>query len=316
MKRLAEEIIAGRRLGPQDDLDCLVSADLDDLMEGADAIRSALCGNGADLCTIVNGRSGRCSEDCKFCAQSCLYHTGAEEYPFLPLEEIEVCAKANEAAGVHRFSIVTAGRSMAGADMEHTLAAFAHLSRTCGLKLCASLGLQRREDFERLKAAGVTRYHANLETSRGYFPQICTTHSYEDKLENICLARQAGLEVCSGGILGMGESWRDRMDLALELADLEITSIPLNVLHPIPGTPLETLPRLGREETLRCVALFRYINPTAQIRMAAGRDLFPDGGAALFRAGANAAITGDMLTTTGTDVAADRTMLTRLGYLI
>ena len=165
-----------------------------------------------------------------------------------------------------------------------------------------------------MKEAGVERCHANLETSRRYFPQMCTTHTYEDKVTNIQRARAAGLEVCSGGILGMGESWEDRLDLAVSLAELEISSIPLNLLRPIPGTPYEGMEPISNEDVLRTVAFFRYINPTAWIRMAAGRGQFLDGGAELFRSGANAAITGDMLTTTGTSMAGDRAMMLGLGY--
>lgn len=165
-----------------------------------------------------------------------------------------------------------------------------------------------------MKAAGVDRIHANLETSRRYFPHICTTHTYQDKVDNIRRAQAAGLDVCSGGILGMGETWEDRIDMALDLAALGIGSIPLNILRPIPGTPFGDLELITNEEVLRAVAIFRYLNPTAWIRMAAGRGQFSGGGAELFRSGANAAITGDMLTTTGTSMAGDAAMFRALGY--
>ena len=167
-----------------------------------------------------------------------------------------------------------------------------------------------------MREAGVTRYHANLETSRRNFPNICTTHTYEDKRENIRRAQAAGLEVCSGGILGMGETWEDRVHMAWDLAELGVVSIPLNLLTPIPGTPLERQPALEEEEVLRAVAIFRCLNPKAWIRMAAGRGRLSEGGQRLFRSGANAAITGDMLTTTGTGIAEDRAMFVRLGYQI
>ena len=316
MNSLAEEIIAGRRLGSREEALPLVEAELEALCRGADRIRSALCGSRADLCTIVNGRSGQCGEDCKFCAQSCHYRTQAEEYPFLAEDEILAACRRDEAAGARRFSIVTAGRSLKGEDLERALSAYRRLRRETGVELCASHGLQTQEEFERMKAAGVDRIHANLETSRRYFPQMCTTHTYEDKVTNIQRARAAGLEVCSGGILGMGESWEDRLDLAVSLAELEISSIPLNLLRPIPGTPYEGMEPISNEDVLRTVAFFRYINPTAWIRMAAGRGQFLDGGAELFRSGANAAITGDMLTTTGTSMAGDRAMLLGLGYQV
>ena len=255
------EIISGRRLNRRDDLAVFLTADLEELRAGADQIRQALCGDRADLCTIINGRSGRCSEDCKFCAQSCHYGTQVEEYPFLPLEKIVAECRRNEAGGVHRFSIVTAGRSLKGMELEQALEAYARLHRESGLKLCASHGLQTEEEFRRMKEAGVERCHANLETSRRYFPQMCTTHTYEDKVTNIQRARAAGLEVCSGGILGMGESWEDRLDLAVSLAELEISSIPLNLLRPIPGTPYEGMEPISNEDVLRTVAFFPVHQP-------------------------------------------------------
>ena len=316
MESLAEQIISGARLRRRDDLGVLLETDLEELCRAADQVRRALCGDRGELCTIVNGRSGRCSEDCRFCAQSCHYHTGAEEYPFLPVQEIVEEGKRNEAAGVHRYSIVTAGRGLHGRELDHALEAYRRLGAETGLALCASHGLQSVEEFQAMREAGVTRYHANLETSRRNFPNICTTHTYEDKLENIRRAQAAGLEVCSGGILGMGETWEDRIDMALDLSELGVVSIPLNLLTPIPGTPLEEAEPLTEGDVFRSVAIFRLLNPTAWIRMAAGRRRFADGGKMLFRCGANAAITGDMLTTTGTGIAGDRAMLAQLGYEI
>ena len=315
METLAERIVQGQRLDREDGRK-LREMDLEELCRAADEIRRAFCSDKGELCTIVNGRSGRCSEDCKFCAQSCHYHTGAEEYPFLSVSEILEEGKRNEAAGVHRYSIVTAGRGIHGPDLEHALEAYRRLRAETGLELCASHGLQTQEEFRQLKAAGVTRFHANLETSRRYFPYICTTHTYDDKIENIRRAKAAGLEICSGGILGIGETWEDRVDMALDLAELGVVSIPLNLLTPSPGTPLEDLPPLTEEEVLRSVAMFRCFNPTAWIRMAAGRGRFAGGGRKLFQSGANAAITGDMLTTTGTSIAGDRAMFAGLGYQI
>ncbi|MGN1030200.1 MAG: biotin synthase BioB [Butyricicoccaceae bacterium] len=316
MKKLAEEIIAGRRLNRGDDLSIFLSADLDELCRGADLIRKELCGDKIDLCTIINGRSGRCPENCKFCAQSCHHHTNIDEYPFLDQEHIVSECMQNEAGGVHRFSIVTAGRSLKGEELDQAIAAYERMHRESKLTLCASHGLQTEEEFRRMKDAGVDHFHANIETSRRYFPSVCTTHTYEDKIENIKRARRAGLGICSGGIIGMGESWEDRLDMALSLAELEVQSIPINILRPIPGTPYADMPPITEDDVLRTVAFFRYLNPTAWIRMAAGRNLFPDGGAVLFRSGANAALTGDMLTTTGTSIRSDKEMLSRLGFQV
>lgn len=313
---LAENIIAGRRITRGDHPEQLLKADLPSLCKGADRIRRALCGDRFEFCTIINARSGRCGEDCRFCAQSCRHHTNAEEYPFLSSGEIAEDALRSEAAGVDRYSIVTAGRGLHGMDFAEAVAVYRRIKRETGLSLCASHGLQTDEEFKQLKAAGVTRYHANIETSARYFPQICTTHTYQNKIDNIQRAHQAGLSICSGGIIGMGETAEDRLDMAISLSELAVDSIPINLFTPIKGTPLADLPPIAEEDVLRTVAFFRYINPTAQIRMAAGRRRFSDHGAALFRSGANAAITGDMLTTTGTGIAEDRSMVTQIGYTL
>ena len=314
--KLAREIIKGRRLGRGDDLSDLCREELENLCAGADLIRKELCGNKVDLCTIINGRSGRCSENCKFCAQSCHYNTSVNEYPFMESDDILADAKKIEATGVGRYSIVTAGRSIRGEEFEKAVSAYQRLSAETNLKLCASHGFQTVEEYRRLKEAGADRAHCNIETSKRYFPFICTTHTYEDKIANIKRAQEAGLSVCSGGIFGMGETLADRIDMAFDLAELGITSIPINILRPIPGTPFQDLPAITNEEVLRSVAIFRYINPEAFVRIAAGRGQFEDGGAVLFESGANSAITGDMLTTTGTDIAYDLAMFERLGFVL
>lgn len=313
---IAREIIGGRRLRREDDLTFLREGNLEKLCSGADAIRRELCGNRVDLCSIINGRSGRCGEDCKFCAQSACHHAEVKEYPFLEPEKIAEDCRYHQQKQVHRYSIVTAGRALSGEELEKALTAYRTMARECGMKLCASHGLLRQEDFFRLREAGVSRYHANIETSRRNFPNICTTHTFEDKLEVIRRAREAGLTVCSGGIIGMGETWEDRVDMAFTLQELEIRSIPLNILRPIPGTPLENQEALEEDEILRTVAMFRYINPEAAIRLAAGRNAMKDSGRRAFHSGANAAITGDMLTTSGNGISEDRAMLTEMGFQV
>lgn len=315
MITLAEKIIDGYRITKEDDLSVLLTADLDELCAGADKIREKLCGNKVDLCSIINGRGGRCSENCKFCAQSAHHNTDCEEYGFLEQKTfMEGCAYASE-QGVNRYSIVTAGRTMEGEDLEKAIAAYQAMHEAYpDMILCASHGLVKGEDLKRMREAGVTMYHSNVETSEHFFPEICTTHTYEDKLNEIRLAREAGMEVCSGGIFGMGETWQDRLDMAALLAELQVNSIPLNFLLPIKGTPLEDREKLTQEEIIRIVAIFRYLNPTAFIRIAAGRSYFEQGGEILFRAGANATLTGDMLTTVGNNIAQDREMLEQLGF--
>jgi biotin synthase len=313
MKNLAKEIIAGRRLKRGEDLKFFLNADADELYEGANMIREALCGNKVDLCTIINGRSGRCSENCKFCAQSAHHHTGVKEYEFLDSDIILEDCKRNKANGVHRYSIVTAGRSLTGKDFNKAIDAYKKMDKECDIELCASHGLLTEEEFIRLKEIGVSMYHANIETSKRNFPNVCTTHTYEDKINVIQLAKKAGLRVCAGGIIGMGETWDDRIDMAVSLSELQIESIPINALMPIEGTCYGDLKPLSEDDILRTVAIFRYINPTAYIRMAAGRNYFKDGGAKLFLSGANATITGDMLTTVGNNTEQDKIMLTNLG---
>ncbi len=315
MKQLAREIINGRRLTAKDDLSQLITADLSVLCEGANEIRKCLCGNRIDLCSIVNGRAGRCSENCSFCAQSAHHYTACEEYGFQDTGKfLDDCKHVYE-QGVNHFSIVTAGRALEGSDLEKAIAAYAALHREYpDMILCASHGLMNTENLRKLVEAGVTMYHSNIETSERFFPNICTTHSFADKLEEIKRATEAGLTVCSGGIFGMGETWQDRIDMALTLADLGITSIPLNFLIPIHGTPLGGRPMLAQDEILRIVALFRYLNPTAFLRISAGRCYFEDGGKTLFESGANATLTGDLLTTIGNQTRQDREMLTSMGF--
>ncbi|MDE5600433.1 MAG: biotin synthase BioB [Oscillospiraceae bacterium] len=315
MKNIAREIINGRRLNRNDDLDMLLHKNLGEVCEGADMIRKSLCGNKADLCSIINGRSGRCSENCKFCAQSAHNNTNCDVHDFLDLSDImKDCGKMAK-KGVNRYSIVTSGRAMEGYDLNLALKAYTALSdRYPDMIFCASFGLMSVDDMKRLKKAGVSMYHTNIETSSRYFPKICTSHTYEDKINQIKRAKEAGLEVCSGGIFGMGETWQDRIDMALLLASFEISSIPLNFLLPIKGTPLENQKPLLQEEIVRIVAIFRYLNPTAYIRIAAGRNYFQDGGAVLFRSGANAVLTGDMLTTIGSSTDYDKKMLLDFGF--
>ena len=313
LNTLADEIIQGKRLEPQDDTSYLLTAPIDELQEAAGKIQRAFCGNHIDLCTIINGRSGRCSENCRYCAQAACHHTGIDEYPFLTAEEIIANAKANEKAGINRFAIVTSGRALAGEEFEHAIAAYEKMRDTLSIELCASHGIITREQFRRLRKAGVTSYHHNIETSSRFFPKICTTHTYDDRIRTIKIAQEEGLRVCSGGIIGMGEDWQDRLDMAFELQALGIESIPINALMPIPGTPLEKQKPLDSNQILRTIALFRFVNPTANIRLAAGRKLLPENGATAFLHGASASITGNMLTTSGTTIEEDIRMLARLG---
>lgn len=275
---LAQEIIDGRRLTRQDDLKAFLTCDLQALCEGADKIRKHFVGERVDLCSIINGRSGRCPENCKFCAQSAHNHTDCEVYSFLPEEDIVKLARLNQEEGVHRFSIVAAGKALTGEEFDKAIHAYETMHRDLKIDLCASMGFLSREQLHRLHEAGVTSYHHNIETSKSNFPNICTTHTYDMKINTLKMVKEEGMCACSGGIIGMGETWEDRLDI------------------------------------LRTVAFFRYINPLANIRLGAGRALLTNDGETAFKAGASATITGNMLTTVAcATIRSDRKMLNHMG---
>ncbi|WP_407426125.1 biotin synthase BioB [Treponema sp.] len=316
LTELASKIINGKRLKRGDDLSFFKTCSLSELTENADRIRKHFKGENVDLCTIINGRSGRCGENCKFCAQSAHNHTSCEEYSFLDDEKIIKEAKSNQDEGVNRFAIVTAGRSLSGEDFDKAIHVYERMNKELKINLCASMGFITREQFKRLKKAGVTSYHHNIETSKRNFPNICTSHTYDMKIETIKIAQEEGLCVCSGGIIGMGETFEDRLDMAISLSELNIRSIPLNALMAIPGTPYENLTPLTEDEILRTIAMFRFINPEANIRLAAGRRLLSENGKKAFESGCSATITGNMLTTSGSTIKGDIEMLREMGRKI
>ena len=316
VRQLKEKVMSGERIGKEEALQ-LAAAPLEELTEAADEIRRRYCGDTFDICTIINGKSGKCSEDCKFCAQSSRYHTGLKDtYPLLGTEELLKEAKYNADRGVLRYSIVTSGRCLSDREVEQLCDSIRRIKEETDIRICVSPGLLREEQFRRLKEAGADRVHCNLESSERYFPQVCTTHTYEEKTAAIQAAERAGLSVCSGGILGLGESVEDRIDMVLTARKLGVRSIPVNVLNPIPGTPYEKNPVLSGEEILRCTAVFRFLIPDGFIRLAGGRGLMEDKGKKCFQSGANAAISGDMLTTAGITVESDMEMIRSLGYKV
>ena len=315
--KLADEIIEGKRLSREDDLDFFVTCNLNDLCAGADKIREACIGDRVDLCSIINGMSGRCPEDCKYCAQSAHNHTDCEVYDFLPEEKIMEACKTNEKEGVDRFAIVTAGRALSGEEFDKAIKAYERMNKECDIELCASMGFLSADQLHRLHEAGVTSYHHNIETSRRNFPNICSTHTYDMKIETLKKVKAEGMYACSGGIIGMGESWEDRIDMAVSLAEVGVDSIPINALMLIKGTPLENLESLTEDEILRTIAIFRYINPEADIRLAAGRALMKNDGEMAFKSGASATITGNMLTTVAAaTIQSDRKMLQNIGRTV
>lgn len=310
---LGEKVMDGRLLVMEEarELAAVSEASVMFLLAMADRIRRKFVGDAVDLCAIVNGRSGRCSEDCKYCAQSKHHHTAVHVYPLMDEAAILEKAKQAEAGGANRFAIVTSGKGMAG-DLEFPRilrAARSILSET-RLRVCCSLGALTEENAAALKEAGVSRYHHNIETSRRNYPNICSSHTYDDRLRTIATAKAAGLEICSGGILGMNETMQDRLDMAFEIRAFGAHSIPLNILNPIPGTVFARQKPLPPLEILKTFALFRFIAPTCGVRTAGGREVnLRDLQALALLGGISGMMIGGYLTTGGRDYEADRTLL-------
>ncbi|SDF63031.1 biotin synthase BioB [Sporolituus thermophilus] len=290
-------------------------SDLPVLLAMADKIRQHYVGDGVDLCAIVNGRSGMCPENCAFCAQSAHHRAQVQVYSLLPEDELVAAAKQAEANGALRFAIVTSGRGMEDDDeFPKIVRALARIKRETRLKVCCSLGTLSRENAEALAAAGVSRYHHNVETSRSFYPQICSTHSYDDRVATIAVAKAAGMEVCSGGIIGLGETMEQRLEMAFELRGYGVDAVPINILNPIPGTALAHQPPLPPREILKTFALFRFILPTCGIRTAGGREVnLRDLQSLGLMSGISGMLIGGYLTTGGRASADDLQMIRDLG---
>ncbi len=313
LEQLKTKVLSGNNITREEALS-LQHIKLDALCASANEIRSRFCRNDFDICTIMNGKNGRCTEDCKYCAQSAHYSVTIDEYALLSPEPVAKEAAYNHNKGILGFSIVTSGKRLTHAEVDEICAIYRAIRQRSPIALCASHGLLNYEQFVKLQKAGVTRYHNNLETSRRFFPSVCTTHTFNEKIETIKAAQRAGLEVCSGGIMGLGETMEDRIDMALELRKLGIKSIPVNILNPIKGTPFEALPSLSNDEVCRIIAIYRFLIPGAALRLAGGRGLLHDKGRSVLCSGANAAISGDMLTTAGISIEDDFKMLSELGF--
>ncbi|PHR25169.1 MAG: biotin synthase BioB [Desulfotalea sp.] len=316
IEKCLEKILNGEDLSFTEAQELALQSAPEDLYKGADNLRARLHNNRLDLCSIVNAKSGICTEDCRFCAQSMHYDAEVTNYEQVNTAHAVLLAKDNEKYGVRRFSLVTAGRSVSEKQLGELQKIYQELQKHTKLSLCASMGFLTAQKALQLKEMGVSRYHCNLETSRSYFPQICTSHSWEDKSTTIKIAQNAGLEVCSGGIIGMGESFEQRLELAFELKKLNILSVPINILSPINNTPFADLKPLSTTEILTTVAMFRFILPKAVIRIAGGRDILGDQQHRLFTSGANGSIVGNYLTTLGKGLEADVKMFQMLGFEI
>lgn len=285
------------------------------LRDAAAQITAALCERTFDSCSIVNARSGLCSENCKWCAQSKHHNTNCESYDLINEDECMAAAHDNSSKGVLRFSLVASGRAVKGKALTSMCRLLKRAKDETGIFTCASLGLLDADDLQQLWDAGVRRYHCNLETAPSHFGRLCTTHTIDDKIRTIKAARAIGFEVCSGGIIGMGENRRQRVEFALKLREVAPHSIPINVLSPIPGTPLEHENPISVDDILDTVALFRFIHPTVQLRFAGGRQrLSRDAQLEALRIGINGGVVGDLLTTIGSSIAEDKAMVDEAGY--
>ncbi len=277
------------------------------------------CGGGVfDFCAIINARSGRCSEDCKWCAQSAHYRTSCEAYGWVGAEKCAAEAAAAEAQGIRRIAIVTAGRGQTKRQVEEVREALLAMRRAAPrIHLCASLGLLDEEALALLKAAGLERIHCNIETAPSHFGEVCTTHSFADKLATLKAAKRLGLQVCCGGIIGMGETDEQLVEFAAALAEIAPSSIPINVLHPIAGTPLGGNGVLDPERVIDSIAVIRLMNPATPLRFAGGRrDMSDETARRCIYVGINAGIAGPLLTTPGAVYADDRQLALDAGYAV
>lgn len=314
---LGEKVLAGGAVTYEEALALGDTApeDVPLLAAWANKVRAAYCGRGVDMCGIINIRSGRCSEDCKFCAQSARHRTAAPVYPLREVSDIVAAAREVERLGARRASLVTSGKGMDNdPDFPHILSALEAVMQETGLSVCANLGTLTPAQARALAAAGVKRYAHNIETSARFYPSVCTTHSYEDRLATVRAAKAVGLELCTGGIIGMGETWQDRVDMAFTLRELGPDSIPINILNPIKGTALAHVQPPPPLDIIKTFAMFRLVLPDKTIRPAGGRELnLRDMQGALLLAGANGLIVGNYLTFSGRNAAADFQMVADAG---
>lgn len=314
LKELKAKTLAGDNISREEALWLASFPEKEELYAAANEIREKMCGKHFDTCSIINARSGRCSENCKWCAQSVVFKTDVETYDLIDESTCIEMAKSNAQYGIDKFSFVTSGRALSDKNVDKLCEYAVRIKQEVPIKLCASMGLLKKEQLAKLMKVGITRYHCNLESSEKHFPTLCSTHSIQDKIDTLKAAREVGMEICSGGIIGMGESMDDRIDLALKLREIGVKSVPMNILNPIPGTPLEGMPPLSDEEILTTIAVYRFLLPDAYLRFAGGRILIEHLEEKAMQVSINSAIIGDMLTTPGAKIEQDFKLIKQLGY--
>lgn len=315
LQSLKNRVLSGGEISLNEAQNMIVNAQLNTILDAADEIRKQFAGNLFDMCSITNAKSGQCSEDCKWCAQSAFHKSKIEKYELIPTETAVDNALNNSIQGIKRFSLVTSGRTVSQKSLSSMIKIYQEIKSKSDISLCASMGLLSKEQLQQLKDTGIEHYHCNLETAPSFFAQMVTTHSFDEKINTIKDAQACGLKICSGGILGLGETPQQRVELAFALADLNVNSIPLNVLNSIEGTKLESQKLISEEEVLRAIAVFRFINPKANIRFAGGRNLLSKNTQMrALKGGINSALVGDYLTTIGTNVYEDKKMFADAGF--
>ncbi len=315
VEALKQTCLDGGEITREDAEWLLVSAPKLALYEASHEITVKCSSTVFDTCSIINAKSGRCSEDCKWCSQSVHYNTDIETYPLIGVEKAVEVANKNFSKGISRLGIVNSGRKQKKEDIKGLAEMIRQIKKNSDIYLCGSLGLLSKDELKELKEAGLQRYHCNLETAPSYFGELCTTHTQEEKLRTLRDAKEVGLEICTGGIIGMGESYKQLVEFAFAIKLTKTDSLPFNLLNPIPGTPLEGTHPLSDDEVLSIIAMFRFVNPTVYLRFAGGRakrerEFIKRS----FYVGINAAIMGDMLTTPGTSIQDEFNDIKEAGY--
>jgi len=312
---IARDIVNGRRLLPAE-ANLLWDSDPIGLFLGADRIREHFKKKKINICNIINAKSGSCPEDCSFCAQSARHGAQVEKYPLADSLKIGEALDSAEKNRAGCFGIVTSGRRLSESEIDRVVE-FVSANRGREIKLSASLGEIGEESFIKLKNGGLKRFHHNIETAESHFPKICRTHTFADRVKTAKAAKKAGLELCSGGIFGLGETRAQRVEFAFTLKELDADSIPLNFLNPVAGTPLAGAEPLSCEEILKSIAVTRYILPEKDISVCGGREVnLRDLQSWIFFAGANGMMTGNYLTTPGRGAAQDLKMISDLGFTV
>ncbi len=315
IQNIKNRILSGGTITYNEALKLLYTDQKEELYKVAHELTQHFMGNSFDTCSIINAKSGNCPEDCKWCAQSAHYATSAERYTLVSPSVCVAQASYNHNQGIGRFSLVASGRRQSNKEINMIAISYRAIKKANPtLKCCASLGLLRESQLKILFDSGVTTYHCNMETAPSYFKELCSTHTQVDKEATLEAARRVGMRICSGGIIGMGESPEQRVELAFYLKSIKSESIPVNILQPIHGTPLGEASPLTDDEILTAIAIFRLVNPTAYLRFSGGRaQLSPEMQRKAIYVGINAAITGDLLTTIGQQAKDDMSMIQECG---